>query len=124
MTGDLFRRLTAAAGQDWPAYTRHEFVLRLARGQPVLPRRGDRDDVAALGEPGRERVHGAVGAADHRRVGVAPVGPVSRRNAVLPAVTGLAVAGRPVALLAVALLTVAGRPVALLTVLPLTVGLP
>src|SRR5690242_10756839 len=32
MSGDLFRRLVAAAGDGWPAYTRHEFVLRLARG--------------------------------------------------------------------------------------------
>jgi thiaminase (transcriptional activator TenA) len=32
MSGDLFGRLVAAAGQDWPAYTRHEFVLHLARG--------------------------------------------------------------------------------------------
>src|SRR3954463_1829810 len=31
MSGDLFRRL-AAAGGGWHAYTRHEFVLRLARG--------------------------------------------------------------------------------------------
>ena len=30
--GALFRRLVAAAGDTWPAYTRHEFVLRLARG--------------------------------------------------------------------------------------------
>ena len=28
----LFRRLVAAAGADWPAYTRHEFVFRLAAG--------------------------------------------------------------------------------------------
>lgn len=28
----LFRRLVAAAGAAWPAYTRHEFVLRLAAG--------------------------------------------------------------------------------------------
>ena len=28
----LFRRLVDAAGADWPAYTRHEFVLRLAAG--------------------------------------------------------------------------------------------
>ncbi|HEX5454219.1 MAG TPA: TenA family protein [Stellaceae bacterium] len=28
----LFTRLVAAAGDAWPAYTRHEFVLRLARG--------------------------------------------------------------------------------------------
>jgi thiaminase/transcriptional activator TenA len=28
----LFARLVAAAGAAWPAYTRHEFVLRLARG--------------------------------------------------------------------------------------------
>jgi thiaminase (transcriptional activator TenA) len=32
MTGGLFPRLVAAAGAEWPAYTRHEFVLRLARG--------------------------------------------------------------------------------------------
>src|SRR5712691_3868991 len=32
MTGDLFQRLRAAAGAIWPAYTRHDFVLRLARG--------------------------------------------------------------------------------------------
>lgn len=32
MTGELFKRLVAAAGEAWPAYTRHEFVLRLARG--------------------------------------------------------------------------------------------
>lgn len=32
MTGGLFGRLVAAAGPIWPAYTRHEFVLRLARG--------------------------------------------------------------------------------------------
>jgi thiaminase/transcriptional activator TenA len=32
MDGDLFRRLVAAAGADWPAYTRHQFVLRLAKG--------------------------------------------------------------------------------------------
>jgi thiaminase/transcriptional activator TenA len=32
MAGDLFRRLVAAAGHAWPAYTRHEFVLRLASG--------------------------------------------------------------------------------------------
>jgi thiaminase/transcriptional activator TenA len=32
MTGGLFRRLVAAAGADWPAYTRHEFVLLLATG--------------------------------------------------------------------------------------------
>jgi thiaminase/transcriptional activator TenA len=30
--GELFRRLVAATGDVWPAYTRHEFVLRLARG--------------------------------------------------------------------------------------------
>jgi len=28
----LFARLVAASGAVWPAYTRHEFVLRLARG--------------------------------------------------------------------------------------------
>ena len=33
MAGDrLFDRLVAAAGGTWPAYTRHEFVLRLADG--------------------------------------------------------------------------------------------
>jgi thiaminase/transcriptional activator TenA len=32
MTGELFGRLVAAAGAVWPAYTRHDFVLRLARG--------------------------------------------------------------------------------------------
>ena len=32
MTGNLFGRLVGAAGGGWPAYTRHEFVLRLARG--------------------------------------------------------------------------------------------
>jgi thiaminase (transcriptional activator TenA) len=30
--GELFGRLAAAAGGGWQAYTRHEFVLRLARG--------------------------------------------------------------------------------------------
>jgi thiaminase/transcriptional activator TenA len=30
--GELFGRLVAAAGGGWRAYTRHEFVLRLARG--------------------------------------------------------------------------------------------
>src|SRR5436190_21184087 len=32
MKGELFGRLVAAAGETWPAYTRHDFVLRLARG--------------------------------------------------------------------------------------------
>ncbi len=32
MTGDLFARLVAAAGATWPAYTRHDFVLQLAKG--------------------------------------------------------------------------------------------
>src|SRR5437868_10468608 len=32
MAAALFGRLVGAAGPDWPAYTRHEFVLRLARG--------------------------------------------------------------------------------------------
>ena len=32
MAGELFARLVAAAGATWTAYTRHEFVLRLARG--------------------------------------------------------------------------------------------
>src|SRR5437016_8984965 len=30
--GGLFARLVAAAGATWPAYTRHDFVLLLARG--------------------------------------------------------------------------------------------
>ena len=33
MPEPLFRRLVAAAGADWPAYTRHQFVLRLAAGE-------------------------------------------------------------------------------------------
>src|SRR5436305_7500559 len=32
MPGDLFARLVATAGATWPAYTRHDFVLRLADG--------------------------------------------------------------------------------------------
>src|ERR1700694_182428 len=32
MDGGLFTRLRAAAGAIWPPYPRHEFVLRLARG--------------------------------------------------------------------------------------------
>jgi thiaminase/transcriptional activator TenA len=32
MPGELFRRLVSAAGEVWPAYTRHAFVLALARG--------------------------------------------------------------------------------------------
>jgi thiaminase (transcriptional activator TenA) len=32
MKGELFGRLVAAAGAIWPAYTRHDFVLRLAGG--------------------------------------------------------------------------------------------
>jgi thiaminase/transcriptional activator TenA len=32
ISGALYGRLVDAAGQIWPAYTRHEFVLRLARG--------------------------------------------------------------------------------------------
>src|SRR5437879_8766111 len=32
MRGDLFARLVTAAGATWPAYTRHDFVLRLADG--------------------------------------------------------------------------------------------
>jgi thiaminase/transcriptional activator TenA len=32
VAGTLFHRLVAAAGATWPAYTRHDFVLRLARG--------------------------------------------------------------------------------------------
>jgi thiaminase/transcriptional activator TenA len=37
MKGELFRRLVAAAGAVWPAYTRHDFVLRLARGDLPEP---------------------------------------------------------------------------------------
>src|SRR6185437_1390079 len=32
MGNSLFARLVAAAGPDWIRYTRHDFVLRLARG--------------------------------------------------------------------------------------------
>ncbi|MBV9827408.1 MAG: TenA family protein [Alphaproteobacteria bacterium] len=32
MADSLFDRLVAAAGPIWPSYTRHEFVVRLARG--------------------------------------------------------------------------------------------
>src|SRR3954451_10715305 len=32
MPGELFRRLVNAADKDWPAYTRHAFVLALTRG--------------------------------------------------------------------------------------------
>jgi thiaminase/transcriptional activator TenA len=32
MPDDFFARLVAAAGATWPAYTRHDFVLRLAKG--------------------------------------------------------------------------------------------
>ena len=32
MPAGLFERLVAASGAAWPAYTRHEFVLRLAAG--------------------------------------------------------------------------------------------
>src|SRR6202035_1664008 len=32
MDGILFQRLRTAAGAIWPAYTRHEFVRRLAHG--------------------------------------------------------------------------------------------
>jgi thiaminase/transcriptional activator TenA len=35
--GELFRRLVAAAGNVWPAYTRHQFVLRLAHGDLPEP---------------------------------------------------------------------------------------
>src|SRR5260370_20693876 len=35
--GELFGRLVAAAGDVWPAYTRHEFVLRLAGGDLPQP---------------------------------------------------------------------------------------
>jgi thiaminase (transcriptional activator TenA) len=40
MEGRLFSRLVAAAGATWPAYTRHDFVRRLARGD--LPEAGFR----------------------------------------------------------------------------------
>src|SRR5260370_40885950 len=33
MPGDLFARLRSASDAIWPAYTRHDFVLRLARGE-------------------------------------------------------------------------------------------
>src|SRR5258708_34939 len=33
MSGELFERLRAAAGAVWPAYTRHDFVLLLAKGE-------------------------------------------------------------------------------------------
>jgi thiaminase/transcriptional activator TenA len=33
----LFQRLVAAAGAAWPAYTRHEFVQRLAAGELLEP---------------------------------------------------------------------------------------
>ena len=32
ISGTLYGRLVDAAGEVWPAYTQHEFVLRLARG--------------------------------------------------------------------------------------------
>jgi thiaminase (transcriptional activator TenA) len=32
LSAALFDRLVAASGATWPAYTRHEFVLRLAKG--------------------------------------------------------------------------------------------
>ena len=32
MAATLFARLRAAAGETWPAYTRHDFVLQLAKG--------------------------------------------------------------------------------------------
>lgn len=37
MSGELFRRLVSAAGTAWSAYTRHEFVLALARGDLPEP---------------------------------------------------------------------------------------
>jgi thiaminase (transcriptional activator TenA) len=37
MTARLFARLVEAAGDAWPAYTRHEFVWRLARGDLPEP---------------------------------------------------------------------------------------
>ena len=37
MAGDLFQRLVAAAGATWHAYTRHDFVLRLAAGELPEP---------------------------------------------------------------------------------------
>ena len=32
MAEGLFARLVASAGATWPSYTRHDFVLRLAKG--------------------------------------------------------------------------------------------
>ena len=37
MDGRLFQRLRTAAGAIWPAYTRHEFVRRLAQGDLPEP---------------------------------------------------------------------------------------
>src|SRR5579862_5791854 len=37
MDGILFRRLRSAAGDIWPAYTRHDFVRRLGRGDLPEP---------------------------------------------------------------------------------------
>jgi thiaminase/transcriptional activator TenA len=37
MPGELYRRLVSAAGQAWPAYIRHAFVLGLARGDLPAP---------------------------------------------------------------------------------------
>src|SRR6266853_962731 len=37
MTGELFQHLRTASGAIWPSYTRHDFVLRLARGDLPEP---------------------------------------------------------------------------------------
>src|SRR5438132_2695830 len=37
MNGELFERLRATAGSIWPAYTRHDFVLLLAKGELPEP---------------------------------------------------------------------------------------
>jgi thiaminase/transcriptional activator TenA len=37
MKGELFARLRAAVGETWPCYTRHDFVLQLARGDLAQP---------------------------------------------------------------------------------------
>ena len=40
MSDPLFARLVAASAEPWRAYTRHDFVLQLARGE--LPEAGFR----------------------------------------------------------------------------------
>ena len=46
IAGELFRRLVATAGDVWPAYTRHDFVLRLAHGDLPEPALIERIGVA------------------------------------------------------------------------------